>query len=201
MKPRSNSQVPNHPVDPTFKLVDPFFGRKWSRELTPEEQGAHCGALRGNTETMEATDASAPKGRVLPLPSVVVEAQRFAAERHSEFEAWGVTKNDAKVLAFLWRLHDNLPSRGCVIAAQKVIAEWLGCVRQTVAKILERLVASGLLTWVSNGWYSYKEKLAREVRWVGLGEPEMLAVPAPRWSHWKLLNAIRAYIRGTPVCP
>lgn len=166
-------------------LCDPFLGISWGDQLTSEEILASEGAGEGIAE-----DPSEER----KLPWVVTHAMEYGDSRGEDFEVWGVKGDDARVLAFLWRLHDCLPDRGCVIAAQEVIAEWLGKCRQTVSEILKRLVEEGLISWVSGGWWSYKQKLAREVRWVGVGEAEATE-PQPEkdvtdWATIKILKRL-----------
>lgn len=168
--------------------VDPILGIPWDCQVTSEDRETPERVEEGHTQNPSEGNK---------LPWVMTHSMSYADEKEQEFEVWGVKGDDAKVLAFLWRLHDCLPDRGCVIAPVEIIAKWLGRARKTVGKILQRLVGERLISWVSGGFWSYRQRLAREVRWVGLGEaaPEEFTTRDENdRTDWKTLEIIRRLI-------
>lgn len=180
-------------------LCDPLLGIPWNERLTPEETtGSEFSDSVFEYPSEVCKEEKTPLEEKKPLPWVVVHAMQYADQKGVDFEVWGVRGDEARVLAYLWRLHDCLQARKTVVAAVEIIANWLGKCRQTVAKILHSLVSEGLISWAFGGAWSYRSKLAREVKWVGIGEAdepqERPCVDDRDPTDWHTLNIIRRLV-------
>lgn len=180
-------------------LCDPLLGIPWNERLTSEETtGSEFSDSVFEYPSEVCKEEKTPLEEKKPLPWVVVHAMQYADQKGGDFEVWGVRGDEARVLAYLWRLHDCLQARKTVVAAVEIIANWLGKCRQTVAKILRSLVSEGLISWAFGGAWSYRSKLAREVKWVGIGEAdepqERPCVDDRDPTDWHTLNIIRRLV-------